>query len=95
MSSTGEMLMIGSHTMQIIVTAAGSIIGFLVGLSCARELTGHLTLRDDPMGLIGTWVCLMALGSFLGGMLGHVTVQALGGRGTSLPPQAGSGSRGL
>jgi hypothetical protein len=51
MSSTGERPMTGYRT---IVTVAGSLVGFLVGVWCASGLTRHLTLRDDPMGLIGT-----------------------------------------
>jgi hypothetical protein len=90
MSSTGEIPMTGYRTRQIIVTAAGSLVGFVVGLSCASGLTRHLTLRDDPMGLIGTWVCLLTLGSLLGGMVGQMTAQSLGGRGTSGPPHTGS-----
>jgi hypothetical protein len=75
---------------QIIFTAAGSLVGFLAGLSCAIGLTRHLTLREDPMGLIGTWVFFLTMGSFLGGFLGQMTAQSLGGRGTAGPPQTGS-----
>ena len=75
---------------QIILTAAGSLVGFLIGFSCALRLTRHLTLSEDPMGLIGTWACLLAMGALLGGFLGQMAAQSLGGRETSGPPQTGS-----
>jgi hypothetical protein len=74
----------------MIFTAAGSLAGLLIGFSCAVRLTRHLTMSDDPAGLIGTRVCLLAMGSLLGGILGHVAAQSLGGRGTSGQPRPGS-----
>ena len=65
---------------QLIPAAAGGLVGALAGLYCAAGLTRHLTMREDPMGLIGTWACLLSIGSFLGGMLGVMIAQSLRGR---------------
>ena len=82
--------MICDRIRPITFTAAGSFVGLLIGPPCAIGLTRHLTLREDPVGLIGTWVCSLAMGSLGGGILGPMAAQSLGGRGTSGPPRTGS-----
>ena len=82
--------MTGYRIRPIIITAAGSFVGLLIGPPCAIGLTRHLTLREDPVGLIGSWVCSLAMGSLAGGILGDMATQSLRGRRTSGPPRAGS-----
>ena len=81
--------MICDRIRPITFTAAESFVGLLIGPPCAIGLTRHLTLREDPVGLIGTWVCSLAMGSLGGGILGQMAAQSLGGRGTSGPPRTG------
>jgi hypothetical protein len=79
--------MTGHRTWPTILEAAGSLAGLLIGVYCAIVLTRHLTLREDPMGLLGTWACVLAMGSLLGGILGQLVAQSLGGRGTPGRPR--------
>ena len=74
----------------IIFTAAGSFVGLLHRPPLRDRAHPVLTLREDPVGLIGTWVCSLAMGSLGGGILGQMAAQSLGGRGTSGPPRTGS-----
>jgi hypothetical protein len=82
MSSTGEMPMTGDRPGRSTFTAAGGLVGFLVGLSCAIVLTRHLTLSEDPMGLIGIWALLLPMGASLGGLLGQMAARSVGSRET-------------
>jgi hypothetical protein len=74
----------------IIFTAAGSFVGLLDRAPLRDRAHPVLTLREDPVGLIGTWVCSLAMGSLAGEILGDMATQSLGGRGTSGPPRARS-----
>src|SRR5262245_60221006 len=67
----------------MIPATIGALVGFIIAYIGAMNLPRHLTLKADPAGLIGTWTCLVAMGSFVGGVFGRVAALSLGGRGAS------------
>jgi hypothetical protein len=70
--------------------AAGMLAGWFAAIPPASLLTRHLSMRDDPAGLVGTWMFLLLVGSSLGGSLGRLLGQVIDRREAS-----GGGSRPL
>ena len=81
----------GTRLTPMIPAAIGALVGFFIGSTGAMNLSRHLTLEDDPAGLIGTWTCLVAMSSFVGGVFGRMAAQSLGGRGVAETPTTGMG----
>jgi hypothetical protein len=82
--------MICDRIRPITFTAAGSFVGLLHRPPLRDRAHPVLNLREDPVGLIGSWVCSLAMGSLAGGILGDMATQSLGVRRTSGPLRAGS-----
>ncbi len=58
------------HPRPIVVQIVSTVVGLLAGLLAALASTRGLTLRADPVGLVGTWACFLAVCAALGWMFG-------------------------